>query len=98
MPMLLVGCDGGTNAVAGIAPKLTRRLVRAGPRGSSSTKLGECRSKCSSFSTRCSTAADFPEGVRAAVDLLGFRTGSGRQPLGADQQAGLHVLRTKLAR
>ena len=26
MPMLLVGCDGGTNATSGVVPEITRRL------------------------------------------------------------------------
>jgi 4-hydroxy-tetrahydrodipicolinate synthase len=26
MPMLLAGCDGGTNASSGVVPELTRRL------------------------------------------------------------------------
>jgi len=26
MPMLLVGCDGGTNATSGVVPEITKKL------------------------------------------------------------------------
>ncbi len=34
MPMLLIGCDGGTHAVSGVAPELLRRSVRTHARWS----------------------------------------------------------------
>jgi 2-dehydro-3-deoxy-D-pentonate aldolase len=95
LPMLLSGCDGGTNAVAGIAPQLTRRLYEL----AGQLKLDEARrvqEQVLEVFDVLLYGADFPEGVRAAVDLLGFRTGQGRQPLGQDQQARIAALRSKL--
>jgi 4-hydroxy-tetrahydrodipicolinate synthase len=95
LPMLLAGCDGGTNAVAGIAPRLTRRLFEL----ARELKLDEARrvqEQIIDLFDAVIYSADFPEGIRAAVDVIGFRTGSGRQPLGQDQQARIAALREKL--
>ena len=96
LPMLLAGCDGGTNAVAGFAPRLTRRLFEL----VGQLNLDEARrvqEQIIDLFDAVVYGADFPEGIRAAVDVLGFRTGSGRQPLGQDQQARIAALREKLA-
>ena len=95
LPMLLAGCDGGTNAVAGIAPRLTRRLFEL----AGALQLDEARrvqEQIIDLFDAIVFSADFPEGIRAAVDVLGFRTGSGRAPLGQDQQARIAALREKL--
>jgi dihydrodipicolinate synthase/N-acetylneuraminate lyase len=44
MPMLLIGCDGGTNATSGVVPEITRRLYDLGPPvdEASCNKLGRC--------------------------------------------------------
>jgi dihydrodipicolinate synthase/N-acetylneuraminate lyase len=79
VPMLLIGCDGGTNATSGVAPELTRAiydLVRAG-------KLDEgvrLQYRLLELFDAMLCSADFPEGVRAAVELRGFRIGRSRQP------------------
>ena len=81
LPMLVIGCDGGTNATSGIVPELTRRLydlVRAG-------RLDEARrvqARVTRWFDAMLSANDFPEGFRAGVRVRGFRTGSGRTPLG----------------
>jgi 4-hydroxy-tetrahydrodipicolinate synthase len=91
MPMMLLGCDGGTNASSGIVPELTRKLydsVRAG-------QLDEGR-RLQYLLLRLFDAmilgVDFPEGIRAALRARGFRTGVGRQPVDASQQPQLAAL------
>jgi hypothetical protein len=37
-------------------------------------------------------SAEFPEGFRAAVELRGFKMGTGRQPLSPEQQTDLTTL------
>jgi len=80
MPMLLVGCDGGTNASSGVVPELTRRLYEL----TTSGRLDEARRLQARLIQVFDSAlygADFPEGFRVAVELRGFRMGAGRQPL-----------------
>ena len=97
MPMLLVGCDGGTNATSGVVPELTRRLFDLTTGG----QLDEaCRVQ---YQVRrlfdaMLYSADFPEGFRVGVQLRGIRTGQGRQPLSDEHQAALALLRTTLER
>ena len=79
LPMLLMGCDGGTNATSGVVPEVTRAifdLTRAG-------RLDEAlrlQYRLLELFDAVVGAADFPEGVRAAVELRGFHVGRSRQP------------------
>jgi dihydrodipicolinate synthase/N-acetylneuraminate lyase len=95
LPMLIVGCDGGTNATSGVVPEVTRKmfdLVQAG-------KIDEARElqyKLLKLFDAMLYSADFPEGFRAAVGLRGFKTGLGRQPLAQTQHDQLATLRDTL--
>jgi len=95
LPMLIVGCDGGTNATSGVVPEVTKKmfdLVQAG-------KIDEARDlqyKLLKLFDAMLYSADFPEGFRAAVGLRGFKTGIGRQPLAATQHDQLATLRNTL--
>ncbi len=95
MPMLLVGCDGGTNASSGVVPELTRKLYEL----TMSLKLDEARQLQYDLVTLFDTmlySAEFPDGFRAAVKLRGFDTGVGRQPISTEQQADLATLSNTL--
>ena len=91
LPMLLIGCDGGTNATSGFVPEVTRRLydlTRAG-------RLGEARALQTQLTEVFDAAvlgANFPEGVRVAVELRGFQMGAGRQPLSEQHREKLREL------
>lgn len=91
MPMLLVGCDGGTNASSGVVPELTRKLYDL----TTQERLEEARRVQYDLVTLFDTmiySAEFPEGFRAAVELRGFRMGRGRQPLSPEQRTDLTTL------
>ncbi|MFQ5732083.1 MAG: dihydrodipicolinate synthase family protein [Planctomycetaceae bacterium] len=95
MPMLLVGCDGGTNASSGAVPEMTRKLYDLTLAG----RLDEARKLQYDLVTLFDTmiySAEFPDGFRAAVELRGFRMGRGRQPLSDDQKTDLATLSTTL--
>jgi len=95
MPLLLVGCDGGTNATSGVVPEITRRLYDLTVAG----KLDEARTLQYRLLPLFDTmlySAEFPEGFRAGVSLRGFNTGKGRQPQSAAQQQGLMKLRDQI--
>jgi len=96
MPMLLVGCDGGTNASSGVVPELTRRLYDATVGG----QLAEARRMQATLIKLFDPAlywADFPEGFRVAVQLRGFRMGAGRQPLSEEHRSALERLEKTLS-
>lgn len=91
MPMLLIGCDGGTNASSGVVPEVTRKLYDLTLSG----RLEEARQIQYDLVTMFDTMiyqAEFPDGFRAAVELRGFRMGRGRQPLSEQQLADLSTL------
>lgn len=95
MPMLLVGCDGGTNASSGVVPELTRRLYDLTLAG----RLEDARRLQYDLVTLFDAMiyqAEFPEGFRAAVSLRGFDMGVGRQPLSDQQLTDLSALRGTL--
>jgi 4-hydroxy-tetrahydrodipicolinate synthase len=95
MPLLLIGCDGGTNATSGVVPEITRRLFDLTTAG----RLDEAREVQYDLVQLFDTmiySAEFPEGFRAAVELRGFRMGRGRQPLSPEQRTDLGTLRQTL--
>ena len=95
MPMLLIGCDGGTNATSGVVPEVTRKLFDLTMSG----RIDEARElqyKVLRLFDAMMYTADFPEGFRAALSLRGFNPGSGRQPLSEGQQMELGVIRDTL--
>src|SRR5690606_16652282 len=91
MPMLLVGCDGGTHASSGVVPEVTRKLYDL----SVAHRIEEAQrvqyDLVKIFDTMI-YQAEFPEGFRAAVNLRGFQMGKGRQPMSDKQLADLSTL------
>ena len=95
LPMLLVGCDGATLATSGIVPEITRKiydLARAG-------RIAEARAiqtQLTEVFDAVLYSADFPEGVRTAIELRGFCLGVGRQPLSEQHKTKLRELQKRL--
>ena len=88
MPMLLIGCDGGTNATSGIVPEVTRKLYDL----TVADRIDEARElqyKVLKLFDAVLYSADFPEGFRAALSLRGFNVGRGRQPMSERQHVEL---------
>lgn len=95
MPMILIGCDGGTNASSGVVPELTRLLFDL----TTSHQIDAARAVQYDLLKLFDTmiySAEFPEGFRAAVGLRGFQMGQGRQPMSADQRTDLNALSNEL--
>lgn len=91
MPLLLIGCDGGTNATSGVVPEITRKLYDLTTAG----RLDEARQVQYDLVTLFDAmlySAEFPEGFRAAVELRGFNMGTGRQPMSENQSTDLGML------
>ena len=79
VPMLLLGCDGGTNATSGVAPELTRTLYDLTCSGEIQQAM-HLQYRLLELFDAMLYSADFPEGFRAAVELRGFQVGPSRQP------------------
>lgn len=95
MPMILIGCDGGTNATSGVVPEITRKLYDL----TLSRRLDEARDLQYRLLTLFDAMiynSEFPEGFRAALQLRGIRTGNGRQPQSPNQQLQLDKLSDQL--
>jgi dihydrodipicolinate synthase/N-acetylneuraminate lyase len=86
VPMLLVGCDGGTNATSGVAPELTRAVYDAA-RAGDLDRANALQQRLTALFDPLILGADFPEGVRVGVGLRGIRMGPSRQPATAGQLA-----------
>ena len=85
VPMLAVGCDGGTNATSGVLPELTRAVYDAARAGNLTAAL-ELQRRLTALFDALFFGVDFPEGFRAGVELRGFRMGESRQPQSAEQR------------
>lgn len=95
MPMLLIGCDGGTNATSGVVPEITRKLYDLTMAG----KIDAARDlqyRLLKLFDAMLFNCEFPEGFRAALKLRGLQPGEGRQPRSADQQLRLDTLSDQL--
>ncbi len=95
MPMILVGCDGGTNATSGVVPEITRKLYDLTTTG----QLDDARElqyRLLKLFDGMLFTAEFPEGFRAALRLRGIKTGVGRQPQSDVQQLELKKLSDQL--
>ncbi|MFO0867513.1 MAG: dihydrodipicolinate synthase family protein [Pirellulales bacterium] len=95
MPMLLIGCDGGTNATSGVVPEVTRKLYDL----TVAHRLGEAldlQYRLLKLFDAMIFSHEFPEGVRAGLQLRGFQTGTGRQPQSSHQQLQLDKVRDQL--
>jgi 4-hydroxy-tetrahydrodipicolinate synthase len=95
MPMLLVGCDGGTNATSGVAPEITKKLYELTIAG----KIDEARDLQYRLLPLFDTmlySAEFPDGFRAALKLRGIEPGPSRQPKSDVQVSQLRQLSDQL--
>ena len=95
LPTLLMGADGGTIATSGVVPEVVMKLYDHFRRGD----LDQARAiqfKLLDLIEVLVFGADFPEGVRQALILRGFKMGAGRQPLSPSQQLDLEAVRNVL--
>jgi 4-hydroxy-tetrahydrodipicolinate synthase len=95
VPMLLIGCDGGTNATSGVVPELTRKLYDLTRAGRIDEAL-RLQFRMLELFDAMLFSADFPQGFRAAVELRGFRVGPSRQPQSPQQKFDYSALQKVL--
>lgn len=98
LPMLQLGCDGGTNASSGVVPELTRRLFQLAGAGAFAEARG-VQGRITRVFDRLFALADFPEGFRLGVEARGVAVGAGRTPgapAGAARRAIVDEVRAEL--
>ena len=99
LPMLQLGCHGGTNATSGVAPELTRALFDHAAAGEFEAARPIQRRVTQLFD-ELFALADFPEGFRLGVRGRGVPVGAGRTPRSADDKVAddlaVEELRSKL--
>ena len=100
VPMLAVGCDGGTHATSGVTPELTRGIYDAVRRGDLDAAMRLQRQLTDVFDPLIQVP-DFPEGFRLGAEARGFTMGASRQPAtdiqAADRRTVAERVRAQLA-
>jgi dihydrodipicolinate synthase/N-acetylneuraminate lyase len=97
VPMLMIGCDGGTHASSNVVPEVTRRMFDLYRSGDSAEAMRWQFRLLELFDAMLSPW-EFPDGFRAAAELRGFHFGPGRQPQTSAQRANRLVLVSELRR
>ena len=95
MAMMLIGCDGGTNATSGVVPEITRKLYDL-TRAQQIDQACDLQYRLLALFDAMIYSSEFPEGFRAALQLRGIQTGRGRQPQSIVQQSELETLSEQL--
>jgi 4-hydroxy-tetrahydrodipicolinate synthase len=90
-PMMLAGCDGGTNASSNVVPEVTRRIFELCKAGKY-TEAMHWQYKVTELFDAMLFPFEFPDGFRAGAELRGFNFGCGRQPRTGKQKADAGAL------
>jgi dihydrodipicolinate synthase/N-acetylneuraminate lyase len=95
VPMLMIGCDGGTNATSGVVPELTRGIYEACKAGQWERAMELQYRLLPLFDAMLSTS-EFPEGFRRGAKIRGWDLGQSRQPLSPQQSSAADSAQRKL--
>lgn len=84
-PMLMIGCDGGTNASSNAIPEVTRRIYELCRAGNYAEAM-KWNFRILELFDAMLFPFEFPDGFRTGAGLRGFQFGHGRQPLTPAQE------------
>ncbi len=96
-PMLIAGCQGGTNATSGVVPEVTRKIYDL-VQVKRFEEAGQLQLKLTELFDALLAAGDFPEGFRIGAGLRGIKLGRSRQPLSEAQLRQRPEAEAKIAR
>jgi len=96
LPVLMMGGDGGTIATSGVAPEAVMKLYQSFLGGDIS-EAKRIQFKLLELIKTMFAAGNFPEGFREGVNLRGFQTGRGPQPMSPFELDHFNAIRSKLA-
>jgi 4-hydroxy-tetrahydrodipicolinate synthase len=85
-PMLMIGCDGGTNASSNAVPEVTRRIFELCTEGKYEEAM-KWNYRILELFDAMLYPFEFPDGFRAAAEFRGFDFGRSRQPQTSAQQS-----------
>ena len=95
VPMLVIGCDGGTHASSNVVPELTRSLFEMTRAGRIEEAM-RLQYRILELFDAMLLPFEFPDGFRSAAEMRGFNLGRSRQPLSKSQEADSAVLQSVL--
>lgn len=78
-PMIMIGCDGGTNASSNAVPEITRRIYELSVEGKYEEAM-KWQFRILELFDAMLFPFEFPDGFRAAAEFRGFNFGRSRQP------------------
>src|SRR3954452_5092771 len=90
-PMIMIGCDGGTNASSNAVPEITRRIYELSRAGQYEEAM-KWQYRITELFDAMLFPFEFPDGFRAAADLRGFHFGRGRLPQTTAQRTDREAL------
>jgi len=86
VPMMMIGCDGGTHASSNAVPEITRRMYELSKEGNYTDAM-RWQFRILELFDAMLNPFEFPDGFRAAAELRGFNFGRSRQPQTNAQRA-----------
>jgi len=95
VPMLMIGCDGGTHASSNAVPEVTRHMYDLARAGNLEEAM-RWQYRILELFDAMLYPFEFPDGFRAAAELRGFHFGCGRQPQTNAQRADRTALTSVL--
>jgi 4-hydroxy-tetrahydrodipicolinate synthase len=95
VPMLMIGCDGGTHASSNVVPEVTRRMYDLSRAGNFSEAM-KWQFRILELFDAMLDPFEFPDGFRAAAELRGFHFGRSRQPQTSSQRSDRTALTSVL--
>lgn len=95
VPMLMVGCNGGTNATSGVVPELTKAIFEAS-QGGQWERAMQLQYRLLPLFDAMISVSEFPEGFRRGARIRGWDLGRSRQPLSEHQWSAAEKAEKKL--
>jgi len=95
IPMLMIGCEGGTNASSNAVPEVTRRMFDLFQSGNYVEAM-KWQFRILELFDAMLNPFEFPDGFRAAAEFRGFNFGRGRQPQTSAQRSDRDALSSVL--
>jgi 4-hydroxy-tetrahydrodipicolinate synthase len=92
IPMLMIGCDGGTHASSNVVPEITRKMYDLYRAGDTAGAMQWQYRILELFDVMLNPPFEFPDGFRAAAALRGFHFGHTRLPQTSVQYSEHKVL------